>query len=75
MVQTDCKVESSKKLSFYVNYSCRTKALRNPSNALIVNLAISDFMMMATNCPPYFFSSLQGQWIFGKEGTIAISLG
>ncbi|GAU98082.1 hypothetical protein RvY_09276-2 [Ramazzottius varieornatus] len=44
-----------------------TKALRNPSNALIVNLAISDFMMMATNCPPYFFSSLQGRWIFGKE--------
>ncbi|XP_055355575.1 ocellar opsin-like [Paramacrobiotus metropolitanus] len=45
----------------------QTKGLRNPSNALIVNLAISDFGMMITNCPMYFMSSLKGKWIFGVQ--------
>ncbi|OQV15509.1 Melanopsin [Hypsibius exemplaris] len=46
---------------------CSTRGLRNPSNALIVNLAISDFAMMITMCPMYFLSSLQEKWIFGRE--------
>lgn len=42
-----------------------TKALRTPSNLLIVNLAFSDFMMMATMCPPLVYNCLQETWVLG----------
>uniref|UniRef100_I6TPU8 Onychopsin n=1 Tax=Euperipatoides rowelli TaxID=49087 RepID=I6TPU8_EUPRO len=42
------------------------KGLRTPSNLFIINLAFSDFMMMATNFPIYVYNSYQTQWAFGS---------
>nr|AUC64077.1 LWS opsin 1 [Neogonodactylus oerstedii] len=42
-----------------------TKALRSPSNYYVVNLAISDFTLMACMCPPVVINSYYRTWIFG----------
>lgn len=42
-----------------------TKHLRTPSNLLVVNLAFSDFMMMATMCPPMVYNCIQETWVLG----------
>lgn len=41
-----------------------TKALRSPANLLVVNLAISDFIMMGSNCPTMVMSCIKGTWAF-----------
>lgn len=43
-----------------------TKALRTPSNKLVVNLAFSDFLMMLTMSPPMVINCYYETWVFGK---------
>ena len=42
-----------------------TKALRSPANLLVVNLALSDFTMMANMFPPMVHSCYHGTWMLG----------
>nr|APY20679.1 long wavelength sensitive opsin 2 [Xanthostigma xanthostigma] len=42
-----------------------TKALRTPSNLLVVNLAFSDFLMMFTMAPPMVVNCYNETWVFG----------
>jgi r-opsin len=42
-----------------------TKALRTPSNLLVVNLAFSDFLMMFTMGPPMVINCWHETWTFG----------
>nr|ALH22335.1 LW-sensitive opsin [Photinus marginellus]APY20647.1 long wavelength sensitive opsin [Photinus marginellus] len=42
-----------------------TKSLRTPSNLLVVNLAFSDFLMMATMAPPMVINCYNETWVFG----------
>lgn len=44
-----------------------TKSLRTPSNLLVVNLAFSDFLMMATMSPPMVVNCYYETWVFGRE--------
>lgn len=41
-----------------------TKSLRTPANLLVVNLATSDFLMMATMFPPMVYCCYHGTWVF-----------
>lgn len=43
-----------------------TKALRTPSNLLVVNLAFSDFLMMFTMAPPMVINCYNETWVLGK---------
>ncbi|KAK0087471.1 hypothetical protein PV325_000912 [Microctonus aethiopoides] len=42
-----------------------TKSLRTPSNLLVINLAFSDFLMMATMSPPMVINCYFETWVFG----------
>nr|BAJ22054.1 long wavelength-sensitive opsin [Parnassius glacialis] len=42
-----------------------TKHLKTPSNLLVVNLAVSDFLMMACMAPPLMINSYNQTWVFG----------
>lgn len=42
-----------------------TKALRTPSNLLVINLAFSDFMMYFTNGPPMTMANYRETWLYG----------
>jgi r-opsin len=42
-----------------------TKSLRTPSNLLVVNLAISDFLMMFCMGPPMVMNCYHETWIYG----------
>uniref|UniRef100_A0A1B0D995 G-protein coupled receptors family 1 profile domain-containing protein n=3 Tax=Phlebotomus TaxID=13203 RepID=A0A1B0D995_PHLPP len=42
-----------------------TKALRTPSNLLVVNLAFSDFLMMFTMAPPMVINCYHETWTYG----------
>ncbi|XP_074027145.1 rhodopsin isoform X1 [Leptinotarsa decemlineata] len=42
-----------------------TKALRTPSNLLVVNLAFSDFLMMVTMSPPMVINCYYETWVLG----------
>ncbi|CAH4030808.1 opsin-1-like [Pieris brassicae] len=42
-----------------------TKSLKTPSNLLVVNLAFSDFLMMAMMAPPMVVNSYNETWVFG----------
>ncbi|XP_042894059.1 rhodopsin-like [Penaeus japonicus] len=42
-----------------------TKSLRTPANLLVVNLAVSDFLMMFTMFPPMVVSCYVQTWTFG----------
>jgi r-opsin len=48
-----------------MNIFTTTKTLRTPSNLLVVNLALSDFLMMATMAPPMIFNCYNETWMFG----------
>ncbi|XP_064573044.1 melanopsin isoform X5 [Zonotrichia leucophrys gambelii] len=55
--------------NFLVFYAfCRSRSLQTPANILIINLAISDFLMSITQSPVFFTSSLYKHWIFGEKG-------
>ncbi|KAL7645981.1 UNVERIFIED_CONTAM: hypothetical protein RMT77_002878 [Armadillidium vulgare] len=41
-----------------------TKSLRSPANLLVVNLALSDFLMMFTMFPPMVYNCYMGTWAF-----------
>ena len=56
----------SKILIFFT--SQRFHSLRTPSNVLLINLAVSDFMMATTGFPIYAVSSFYGHWPFSKQG-------
>lgn len=45
---------------------CRSKTLRSPSNLLVVNLAVADFLMSVTQSPVFFVASLHRRWVFGE---------
>lgn len=42
-----------------------TKALRTPSNLLVMNLAFSDFMMMVVMSPPMVINCFYESWVLG----------
>jgi len=42
-----------------------TKTLRTPSNLLVVNLALSDFLMFFTMGPPMVYNCLKQTWVLG----------
>lgn len=42
-----------------------TRALRSPSNLLVLNLAFSDFMMMVCMCPAMVINCLYETWVLG----------
>lgn len=42
-----------------------TKTLRTPSNLYVMNLALSDFMMMFTMFPPVIYNGYYGTWAMG----------
>lgn len=44
-----------------------TKALRTPSNMLVINLAFSDFAMMTTMALPMVINCYYETWILGKH--------
>lgn len=48
-----------------VNIFTRTPGLRTPSNLLIVNLALSDFLMMFLNGPIMTFNCIKKTWWLG----------
>ncbi|KAM9321693.1 melanopsin-like [Pholidichthys leucotaenia] len=45
---------------------CRSRTLRSPSNLLVVNLAVADFLMSLTQSPVFFTASLHHRWVFGE---------
>uniref|UniRef100_A0A4W3ICZ5 Opsin 4xb n=1 Tax=Callorhinchus milii TaxID=7868 RepID=A0A4W3ICZ5_CALMI len=53
-------------LVLYAVYS--DKKLRTAPNFFITNLAVSDFLMSASQSPVFFVSSLNKRWIFGNIG-------
>ncbi|KAI5107849.1 melanopsin-A [Silurus meridionalis] len=55
--------------NFLVLYAfTRSHTLRTPANMFIINLAITDFFMCATQTPVFFISSMHKRWIFGEKG-------
>ncbi|NWV95616.1 OPN4 protein, partial [Machaerirhynchus nigripectus] len=55
--------------NFLVFYAfCRSRSLQTPPNILIINLAVSDFLMSITQSPVFFTNSLYKHWIFGEKG-------
>ncbi|XP_008942995.1 PREDICTED: melanopsin-A-like [Merops nubicus] len=55
--------------NFLVIYAfCRSRSLQTPANVLIINLAVSDFLMSITQSPVFFTNSLHKRWIFGERG-------
>lgn len=50
---------------FVLNIFTTTKALRTPSNMLVINLAFSDFMMYFTNGPAMTLANYRETWTFG----------
>ncbi|XP_076876687.1 opsin 4xa [Brachyhypopomus gauderio] len=44
------------------------KKLQTPPNYFIMNLAVSDFLMAATQSPIFFVNSLYKEWVFGEKG-------
>lgn len=47
----------------------KTKALRTPSNMMVVTLALSDFLMINSQAPPLFVNVFMGKyWAFGQLG-------
>ncbi|KFU84353.1 Melanopsin, partial [Chaetura pelagica] len=53
-------------LVLYAFYS--NKKLRTPQNYFIMNLAVSDFLMSASQAPMCFVNSLHREWILGDTG-------
>ncbi|XP_065592568.1 melanopsin-like [Cyrtonyx montezumae] len=53
-------------LVLYAFYS--NKKLRTPQNFFIMNLAVSDFLMSASQAPICFINSLHRKWILGDIG-------
>uniref|UniRef100_A0A8C4TU26 G-protein coupled receptors family 1 profile domain-containing protein n=1 Tax=Falco tinnunculus TaxID=100819 RepID=A0A8C4TU26_FALTI len=53
-------------LVLYAFYS--NKKLRTPQNYFIMNLAVSDFLMSASQAPMCFVNSLHRKWILGEIG-------
>ncbi|XP_008497827.2 melanopsin [Calypte anna] len=47
---------------------CSNKKLRTPQNFFIMNLAVSDFLMSASQAPMCFVNSLHKEWILGNIG-------
>lgn len=45
---------------------CVTKSLRTPSNLLVVNLAFSDFLMMACMSPAMVINCYHETWVLGE---------
>ncbi|XP_017571373.1 melanopsin-A [Pygocentrus nattereri] len=55
--------------NFLVIYAfSRSRTLRTPANMFIINLAVADFLMCATQSPIFFTTSMRKRWIFGEKG-------
>ncbi|KAK3573476.1 hypothetical protein QTP86_024687, partial [Hemibagrus guttatus] len=46
----------------------RSRTLRTPANMFIINLAITDFFMCASQSPIFFITSMHKRWVFGEKG-------
>ena len=46
---------------------CRSRSLRTPGNAFVVNLAVADFLMSLKQSPVFFAASLHHRWVFGER--------
>ncbi|KAM4730070.1 melanopsin-A-like [Anableps anableps] len=46
----------------------RSRSLRTPANMFIINLAVTDLLMCATQSPVFFTTSMHKRWIFGEKG-------
>lgn len=44
-----------------------TRSLRSPSNLLVMNLALSDFLMMLVMSPPMVVNCFYETWVFGRQ--------
>ncbi|XP_066506760.1 opsin 4xa [Hoplias malabaricus] len=44
------------------------KKLQTPPNFFIMNLAVSDFLMAATQSPIFFINCMYKEWVFGEMG-------
>nr|XP_055032865.1 inactive ubiquitin carboxyl-terminal hydrolase 54 isoform X4 [Misgurnus anguillicaudatus] len=54
--------------NFLVMYAfCKSRSLRTPANMFIINLAVTDFLMCATQTPTFFTTSMHKRWIFGEK--------
>ncbi|MCL4151295.1 UNVERIFIED_CONTAM: hypothetical protein GTU68_060184, partial [Idotea baltica] len=51
-------------LELFIWVFMNTKSLRSPANLLVVNLALSDFLMMFTMFPPMVYNCMSGTWAF-----------
>lgn len=52
----------------------KTRSLRTPSNLLVVNLAVSDFMIMFTMGPPMIVNCYYETWVFGPLACQIVSI-
>jgi len=51
--------------SLVIHLFLKAKYLRTPANLLIVNLAVSDMIMLTTNFPPFAYNCFNGgRWMF-----------
>ena len=44
------------------------ESLRKPSSYFLINLAVSDFLLLSTNIPISIYNSINKRWMFGQEG-------
>ena len=52
-----------------INFFTQTKALRTPTNMFVVNLAVSDLIMMTTQGMPVTINAFtQRYWMWGNFG-------
>lgn len=66
-----CKIRHQQ--LYFPIFPSSNKKLRSPPNYFIINLAVSDLLMVSTQSPMFFVNSLYKEWVFGKTGTIKTS--
>ena len=59
------------KTCIYLYLFLRSKALRIPQNVMIINLAVTDLLMVLTLFPLMFISTVHGKWYLKDEGMYA----
>ena len=52
----------------YFVYFLRYRGLRRPYDYLVLNLMVSDLMMIVPNFPMTLYNSFYGKWMFNQIG-------